>query len=76
MCRLHQLHFGSRHVTGSHQHAHLPHMASGIHAGCCWWVLQVFVLAGPCGAGRTTLAHQLLQDFGDKLVPVPLLTNR
>lgn len=43
---------------------------------CSDWALQVFVLAGPCGAGRSTLARQLLRDFGDKLMPAPLLTNR
>jgi replication-associated recombination protein RarA len=48
------------------------------HLWRCWRVLllQVFVLAGPAGSGRSTLARQLLQDFKGKLAPVPLLTNR
>jgi Fe-S cluster assembly ATPase SufC len=39
-------------------------------------VVQVFVLAGPAGSGRSTLARQLLQDFNGKLAPAALLTNR
>lgn len=38
--------------------------------------VQVFVLAGPAGSGRSSLARQLLQDFKGKLAPVALLTNR
>jgi hypothetical protein len=37
---------------------------------------QVFVLVGPAGAGRTSLARLLLNDYPSKLVAVPLLTNR
>jgi guanylate kinase len=39
-------------------------------------VLQVFVLVGPTGAGRSSLARLLLRDFPEKLLAVPLLTNR
>lgn len=39
-------------------------------------VPQVIVLAGPCGAGRSTLARQLMRDFSDKLMQAPLLTTR
>jgi ABC-type molybdenum transport system ATPase subunit/photorepair protein PhrA len=39
-------------------------------------VLQVFVLVGPTGAGRTSLARLLLNDYPSKLAAVPLLTNR
>ncbi|KAF8071222.1 GLTP1 [Scenedesmus sp. PABB004] len=37
---------------------------------------QVFVLAGPAGAGRACLARQLLCDFSSKLAPAALLTTQ
>jgi hypothetical protein len=43
---------------------------------CDVYAAQVFMLAGPAGSGRSTLARQLLQDFKGKLAPVALLTNR
>jgi len=45
-----------------------------VYAAAC--PQQVFVLVGPAGAGRSTLAQLLLSDFPSKLVPVPLLTSR
>jgi hypothetical protein len=37
---------------------------------------KVFVLTGPTAAGRSSLAHLLLNDFPGKVVAAALLTNR
>jgi guanylate kinase len=43
---------------------------------CMIHCVQVFVLVGPTGAGRSSLAQLLLTDYAFKVMGVPLLTSR
>lgn len=63
--------FVSKHAQAEHQGVSISQRLM-----LCVDVAQVFVLAGPAGSGRSTLARQLLQDFRGKLAPAALLTNR